>query len=114
MTQTTDLEQNIEQSVTHNHEQIAFDFLMTDLNLTEDDREWFTVLGSRSVDELWSVIEIGVEGFPDKWVLQVWDTGICDPSYTFVSPIKAAAGIADLAELPDSVAAAIAAERANH
>lgn len=95
--------------------QIALEFLMTDLSLAEEDWEWFTVLDSRSVDDRWHVVEIGVEGFPDKWVLQVWDTGVCDPSYTFVSPIKAAAGIADLAELPESVAETIAGERAtNH
>lgn len=93
-------------------EQIAFNFLMTDLNLPKDDWEWFTVLSARTIDESWYVVEIGVEGFPDKWVLQVWDTGECDPSYNFVSPIKSTGGISDLMELPDSVAATIAAERA--
>jgi hypothetical protein len=33
--------------------------------------------------ETWYVVEIGVEGLSDKWVLQVYDTGECDPSYTF-------------------------------
>ncbi|MCU0525922.1 MAG: hypothetical protein MUF72_13955 [Elainella sp. Prado103] len=95
-------------------EQIAFDFLMTDLNLSLDDREWFTVLNARSVDDRWYVVEIGVEGFPDKWILQVWDTGVCDPSYTFISPIKGNAENSDLIELPESVATMIAAERSNH
>jgi hypothetical protein len=67
------------------------------------------VLSSRPIGETWSVVEIGVEGLPDKWVLQVWDTGECDPSYTFASPIKAATP--DLEEFPEPVAHAIATER---
>lgn len=102
------------QTTTVDAAQIAFDFLMTDLNLPIDDREWFTVLGCRSVDDRWYVVEIGVEGFPDKWVLQVWDTGICDPSYTFVSPIHATDGISDLVALPETIAATIATERQNN
>jgi hypothetical protein len=91
--------------------QIAFDFLMMDLGIPADDQEWFVVLTSRPIGESWCVVEIGVEGLPDKWVLQVWDTGECDPNYTFASPIKAVAGTNDLEEMPEAVATAIAAER---
>lgn len=91
-------------------EQLALDFLLQDLAIPPDDREWFAVLDSRVVNT-WYVVEIGVEGLPDKWVLQVWDTGICDPCYTFVSPIKASSGTNDLVELPEPIAQAIAAER---
>jgi hypothetical protein len=93
--------------------QIALDFLMEDLGIASEDREWFSVLSSRFVQENWYVIEVGVEGLPDKWVLQVWDTGVCDPSYTFVSPIHALEGTNDLEELPDPIAAVIASERQN-
>lgn len=91
-------------------EQLALDFLMQDLEIPPDDRDWFTILACRNVDT-WYVVEIGVEGLPDKWVLQVWDTGVCDPCSTFVSPIKASSGTSDLAELPASIAGAIASER---
>jgi hypothetical protein len=95
-------------------EQIALDFLMTDLSLPEEEWEWFTVLGSRLIQNSWYVVEIGVEGLPDKWVLQVYDTGNCDPSYSFVSPVDPAVGMADLAELPEAIAATIAAERTHN
>lgn len=89
--------------------QIAHTFLMGDLEIPEEDQEWFAVLSARPVGETWSVVEIGVEGLPDKWILQVWDTGECDPSYTFASPIKAPTP--DLDEFPGPVAAAISTER---
>jgi hypothetical protein len=89
--------------------QIAHEFLMDDLRIPEEDRDWFAVLISRPIGESWCVVEIGVEGLPDKWVLQVWDTGVCDPSYAFVSPIKAPTP--DLDEFPEPVAQAIASER---
>jgi hypothetical protein len=34
-------------------EQIALDFLMTDLSLPEEEWEWFTVLGSRLIQNSW-------------------------------------------------------------
>ncbi len=90
-------------------EALAIDFLMTDLDIPEDDWEWFSVLSARPIGESWYVVEIGVEGLPDKWVLQVYDTKECDPNYAFVSPIKE--GTSDLDAMPESVAQALAAER---
>lgn len=92
-------------------EKIAFDFLMDDLEILEDDRDWFTMLSCRLAQGGWYTVEVGIEGLPDKWVLQVFDTGICDPCYTFFSPIKAADGIGDLESMPESIAAVLVRER---
>jgi len=89
--------------------ELAIDFLMTDLNIPEEDWEWFSVLSARPIGESWYVVEIGVEGLPDKWVLQVYDTKECDPNYTFVSPIKE--GTSDLEDMPESVAQILTTER---
>ncbi|MGL5927065.1 hypothetical protein, partial [Chroococcidiopsis sp.] len=67
-------------------QQLALDFLMEDLNIPLEDREWFDILSARFVGESWYVVEIGVEGLPDKWHVQVYDTKECDPNYTFSSP----------------------------
>ncbi|MGF1458093.1 MAG: hypothetical protein ACFBSG_03615 [Leptolyngbyaceae cyanobacterium] len=75
-----------------------------------DDREFFAVLSNRESGSEWYVVEIGVEGLPDKWILQVFDTGNCDPCYTFSSPMPAGED-ADLQEFPPSIATAIATER---
>jgi hypothetical protein len=91
--------------------QIALDFLMEDLNIPSGDREWFTILSSRFIGESWYVVEVGLKGLPDRWAIQVYDTGAYDPNYTFISPIRAAEGSTDLAELPESVARALATER---
>lgn len=50
-------------------EQLALDFLMEEWDMAQEDREWFAVLGSRFVKDSWYVVEIGVEGLPDKWVI---------------------------------------------
>jgi hypothetical protein len=60
-------------------EQLALAFLMEDLEIPEDDREFFSVLASRLTDNDWYVVEVGIEGLPDKWVFQVFNTGECDP-----------------------------------
>jgi hypothetical protein len=91
--------------------QIALDFLMEDLNVNSGDREWFTILSARFIGESWYVVEIGIEGLPDRWAIQVYDTGEYDPNYTFISPIRAAEGSSDLAELPESIAQALVIER---
>jgi hypothetical protein len=90
---------------------IALEFLMADLAIALDDQEWFTVLTSRPIGESWFVVEVGIEGLPDKWVLQVYDTFECDPSYTFNSPVSPTDEHTDLAELPESVAEILASER---
>ncbi|XGV99275.1 MAG: hypothetical protein ACAF41_10120 [Leptolyngbya sp. BL-A-14] len=93
--------------------QLAIAFLMEDLEIPTDDQEWFSVLNVRPVGETWDVVEIGVEGLPDKWVLQVYDTGECDPSYTFSSPVSASEADTGLEDLPEPIAKILAAERTN-
>ncbi|MGF1568548.1 MAG: hypothetical protein ACFCVD_10855 [Nodosilinea sp.] len=89
---------------------LAMAFLMEDLEIPPDDRDFFSVLSTRETGSDWYVVEIGVEGLPDKWVLQVFDTGQCDPCYTFVSPMPPGED-ADLQEFPTDIARAIAADR---
>jgi hypothetical protein len=94
--------------------QLAIAFLVNDLEIPDEDQDWFAVLSVRSVGETWSVVEIGVEGLPDKWVVQVYDTGECDPSYTFYSPVNAAESDTGLEEMPDAIAQILATERSNN
>jgi hypothetical protein len=91
--------------------QQAIAFLMQDLEIPIDDQEWFSVLGVRPVGETWHVVEIGVEGLPDQWVLQVYDTGECDPSYTFQSPVDATEADTGLEDLPEAIAQILTIER---
>ncbi|MBD2165455.1 hypothetical protein H6G04_13720 [Calothrix membranacea FACHB-236] len=91
--------------------QIAFEFLMADWNISEQDREWFTINNSRLVGESWYVVELGIAGFPDRWFIQVYDTGACDPNYTFMSPIKGSDGYVDLVDVPELVAEVLVSER---
>ena len=91
----------------------AMDFLMADLEIPDVDQDFFSVLATRETGSDWYSVEIGVEGLPDKWVLQVFDTGECDPCYTFVSPMPKGED-ADLEEFPDRIAAVIAMERAGN
>lgn len=94
--------------------QRAIAFLANDLELETDDREWFAVLDVRPIGETWYVVEIGVEGLPDKWVLQVYDTGECDPSYTFSSPVKATESDTGLEDMPEAIAQILMAERSQN
>lgn len=94
-------------------EELAIEFLMSDLEIPQDDHDWFSILSARLIGETWYVVEVGVEGLPDKWVIQVYDTGECDPSYTFHSPIAPESGFSDLEELPETIASAIATERSH-
>ncbi len=77
-------------------EQLAFSFLMAEWDISEADEQWFSILSTRLVTDMWYIVEIGVEGLPDRWAIQVYDTGYCDPNYSFISPIRAADGTADL------------------
>lgn len=90
---------------------IALEFLMADWNISEDHREWFTIFDSRLVGECWYIVELGVEGFPDRWFIQVYDTGACDPNYTFISPIRGADGYVDIINVPEIVAEVLVSER---
>jgi len=91
-------------------ETLALNFLLEDLEIPEDDRDFFSVLSVRETGSEWYVVEIGIAGLPDKWVLQVFDTGYCDPCYTFNSPMPAGDD-ADLQEFPERIAEVLAAER---
>ncbi|MBD2300947.1 hypothetical protein H6G80_00125 [Nostoc sp. FACHB-87] len=90
---------------------IALEFLLADWNIRDEYREWFTIIKSRLVGESWYIVELGVEGFPDRWFIQVYDTGECDPSYTFVSPISGKEGFSDFCDLPEIIAEVLVAER---
>ncbi|MFM5891703.1 MAG: hypothetical protein ACKPFD_05630 [Dolichospermum sp.] len=90
---------------------ISLEFLLADWNIADDFRDWFTVFNSRLMGESWYIVELGVEGLPDRWFMQVYDTGVCDPNYTFISPIAGAEGYTDLKSLPDIIADVLVAER---
>ncbi len=93
-------------------EQLALDFFLEDWEIPEDDYECFVVLESRAIEDRWYVVQIGVEGLPDKWVIQVYDeTKDCDPCFTFISPIKASESETGLEELPESIAEILRSER---
>lgn len=96
-------------------EELAVEFLVSDLEIPEDDCDWFSVINSRLIQEGygWYIIELGVAGLPDKWIIQVYDNGECDASYTFFSPLGISATEDDLAEYPESIARAISTERQN-
>lgn len=92
-------------------EALAIDFLVSEWEFSPEDQEWLAVLSCKPMGESWYVVEVGVEGLPDKWVIQVYDTGECDPSYTFASPIKASDGNNDLEAMPDRIAEVLTSER---
>jgi hypothetical protein len=85
-------------------EELALTFLAEDLEIPQEERDYFAVLASRPIGEDWYIVEIGIEGYPDKWAIQVYDTRECDPCYTFVSPMPATEATTDLDELPESLA----------
>ncbi|GAB1539160.1 hypothetical protein NUACC21_18250 [Scytonema sp. NUACC21] len=91
--------------------QIALEFLMAEWNISDEDREWFVIVNSRLIGQSWYIVEICVAGFPDKWYIQVYDTGACDPNYIFVSPISGSEGHTDLKDLPYLVAEVLVSER---
>jgi hypothetical protein len=93
--------------------QLAIAFLMDDFMIPPEDHEWFSVLRVRSVGETWSVVEVGVEGLPDQWVVQVYDTGECDPSYTFYSPVNATEADTGLEDMPEAIAQLLTNERSH-
>lgn len=94
-----------------NAEKLALKFLIEEWGISLEHQEWFTILDSRAVGESWYVVEIGVAGLPDQWIIQVYDTGECDPNYTFYSPIQGSEGYVDLIDLPEIVAEVLVSER---
>ncbi len=94
---------------------LAIDFLMEEWNLPQEQREWFVIKDSRTIpDSWWYIVEIGLKNLPDKWVLQVYEEGECDPCYTFVSPYSKQAVETDLAKVPVLLAEALKRERCGH
>ncbi|MGD1713601.1 hypothetical protein [Dapis sp. BLCC M172] len=91
-------------------ERLAIDFLSNDLEVAQIEKDWFTIRYAKQ-EPSWYIVEVGIEGCPDYWILQVYDTGECDPCYTFVSPLSGSQDTDDLQELPESIAKAIAFER---
>jgi hypothetical protein len=91
--------------------QIALEFLMADWNISEPNREWFTIFNSRLIGECWYIVELGIAGFADRWFIQVYDNGECDPNYTFISPMRGSDGYVDLMDLPELVAEVLVSER---
>lgn len=91
--------------------QIAFEFLMAEWNILEEDRQWFVIVNSRLIGQSWYIVELAVAGFPDRWYMQVYDNGACDPDYTFISPIRGSDGYVDLTDLPNLVAEVLVSER---
>ncbi|MEM1369716.1 MAG: hypothetical protein AAGG02_17225 [Cyanobacteria bacterium P01_H01_bin.15] len=91
-------------------EKLAMNFLMNDLEISESERDFFNVTSARETGSEWYVVEIGIAGLPDKWAIQVFDTGLCDPCYTFTSPMPKGED-EDLLEFPSRIAEVIAMER---
>ncbi|MEG3436989.1 hypothetical protein V0288_07640 [Pannus brasiliensis CCIBt3594] len=93
----------------------ALEFLTGEWELSEIDRAWLEVLDARLLNNgRWYVVEIGVKDLPDKWVLQIYEEGNCDPCYTFVSPYKDGDISAGLESLPESLSIALQEERNGH
>ncbi len=90
---------------------IALEFLMSEWSIPEKYQEWFTIFSSRLLGVSWYIVELGLEGLPDRWYFQVYDTGECDPNYTFNSPLPATENNTDLETLPELIAQMLAAER---
>lgn len=91
--------------------QLAVKFLVEDLEIPEGDRDYFAALSAKQSGSDWYIVEVGIEGLPDKWAIQVYDTHQCDPCYTFISPMPAFED-ADLEEFPESIAEIVSTERA--
>lgn len=92
-------------------QKIALEFIITEWNLADEYRDWFTVINSRLIGQSWYIVEIAVPGFPDTWYIQVYDTAECDPNYTFISPIRGCEGYTDLTDLPELIAEVLVCER---
>ena len=93
-------------------EKLAINFLSNEWEIPEAEQEWFTIKYVRP-ESSWYIVEVGIEGCPDYWILQVYDTTECDPCYTFVSPLSGSQDRDDLNELPESIANMISFERSS-
>lgn len=96
-------------------EKKAIDFIVEEWDLLSEGKDFFQVENSRIIDDKWwYIVEISVKNLPDKWVIQVYDDGECDPCYTFVSPFSEAENSANLEGLPQKLASALQEERRGH
>ncbi len=92
-------------------EKLALTFLTHEWSVPSEDRDWFTVRSSCTLGEEGYGIEIGIDGFPDRWLVEVYDNGKCEPYYEFTSPIRDSLANSDLEDLPNSIAQVLIAER---
>ncbi len=92
-------------------EKLAFTFLTNEWNVPSKDRDWFTIISSSTLGEEGYNVEIGIDGFPDRWIVEVYDNGKCEPCYEFTSPIRDSETNSDLEDLPDWIAQVLIAER---
>ncbi len=90
---------------------LAFEFLTSEWNVPSEDRDWFTVISTNPLGEEGYDVEIGIDGFPDRWIVEVYDTGKCERYYEFTSPIRDSETNSDLEDLPDWIAQVLIAER---
>ncbi|MGD1873038.1 MAG: hypothetical protein ACFB02_08280 [Mastigocoleus sp.] len=90
---------------------IAIEFIMLEWSIPDEYQDWFSVINSRLLGVSWYVVEVGIDGLPDRWYIQVYDTGDCDPNYTFDSPIPSEEKLSDLQELPEFIAEVLISER---
>jgi hypothetical protein len=96
-------------------EKKAIDFIIEEWELSLQEKDLFKIENSRRIDDKWwYIVEVTVKNLPDKWVIQVYDDGECDPCYTFVSPFSEAEKSANLDSLPERLASALQEERIGH
>lgn len=92
-------------------EKLAFDFLTSQWSVPQQDRDWFAIVASRSLGEDGYDVEIAIEGFPDRWIVEVYDNGKCESDYEFTTPIRDSETNSDLETLPNWIAQVLIAER---
>ena len=92
-------------------EKLAFDFLTSQWSVPVADRNWFAIAAIRSLGEDGYDVEIGIDGFPDRWIIEVYDNGSCESDYEFITPIRDSEANSDLEALPDWIAQVLIAER---
>lgn len=93
-------------------EKKAIDFIIEEWELSQEERAWFTIDNSKTIsDKWWHIVEVSIKDLPDKWVIQVYDDGECDPCYTFTSPFSETAINTKLDALPKGLATALQEER---
>ncbi|WP_009543767.1 hypothetical protein [Crocosphaera subtropica] len=96
-------------------EQKAIEFIVEEWELSDQEKKLFTVENSRQIDDRWwYIVEVTVNNLPDKWVIQVYDDGECDPCYTFVSPFSELEKSAKLDTIPQKLALVLEEERIGH